>query len=85
MTGGGGPCKRVCGTMGVVVLAVCVELGLSRRVGDSVVLEPLSLVDMVKGVCYSKEFLYTVRSLPRGLYAERASHTGTVADQRTQG
>ena len=28
---------------------------------------------------------HTVRSLPRGLYAERASHTGTVADQRTQG
>ena len=50
--------------MGVVVLAVCVELGLSRRVGNSVVLEPLLLVDMVKGVCYSKEFLYTVRSLP---------------------
>ena len=71
--------------MGVVVLAVCVELGLSRRVGDSVVLEPLSLVDMVKGVCYSKEFLYTVRSLPRGLYAKRASHTGTVAGQRTRG
>ena len=75
----------MCGTMGVVVLAICVELGLSRRVGDSMVLEPLSLVDMVKGVCYSKEFLYTVRSLPRGLYAKRASHTGTVAHQRTQG
>ena len=67
--------------MGVVVLAVCVELGLSRRVGDSVVLELLSLVDMVKGVCYSKEFLYTVRSLPRGLYAKHALHTGTIAGQ----
>ena len=65
--------------MGVVVLAVCVELGLSRRVGDSVVLELLLLVDMVKGVCYSKEFLYTVRSLPRGLYAKCALRTGTVA------
>ena len=75
----------MCWIMGVVVLAICVELGLSRGVGDSVVLELLLLVDMVKGVCYSKEFLYTVRSLPRGLYAERASHTGTVADQRTQG
>ena len=71
----------MCGTMGVVVLAVCMELGLSRRVGDSVVLEPLSLVDMVKGVCYSKEFLYTVRSLPQGLYAEHALHTGTIAGQ----
>ena len=71
--------------MGVVVLAVCVELGLSRRVGNSVVLEPLSLVDMVKGVCYSKEFLYTVRSLPRGLYAGRALRTGTVTDQQTCG
>ena len=71
--------------MGVVVLAVCVELGLSRRVGDSMVLEPLLLVDMIKGVYYSKEFLYTVRSLPRGLYAKRASRTGTVAGQRTQG
>ena len=71
--------------MGVVVLAVCVELGLSRRVGNSVVLELLLLVDMVKGVCYSKEFLYTVRSLPRGLYAERALRTGTVTDQRTRG
>ena len=71
--------------MGVVVLAVCVELGLSRRVGNSVALELILLEDMIKGVCYSKEFLYTVRSLPRGLYAERASHTGTVADQRTQG
>ena len=75
----------MCGTMGVVVLAVCVELGLSRRVGDSMVLELLSLVDMVKGVCYSKEFLYTVRSLPQGLYAERALRTGTVAGQRTRG
>ena len=71
--------------MGVVVLAVCVELGLSRRVGDSVVLELLSLVDMVKGVCYSKEFLYTVKSLPQGLYAKCASRTGTVAGQRTWG
>ena len=71
--------------MGVVVLAVCVELGLSRRVGDSVVLEPLSLVDMVKGVCYSKEFLYTVRSLPRGLYAECSSRTGTLAGKQTRG
>ena len=71
--------------MGVVVLAVCVELGLSRRVGDSVVLEPLSLVDMVKGICYSKEFLYTVRGLPQGLYAECALRTGTVAGQRTCG
>ena len=71
--------------MGVVVLAVCVELGLSKRVGNSVVLEPLLLVDMVKGVCYSKEFLYTVRSLPRGLYAKRALRTGTVAGQRTRG
>ena len=75
----------MCGTKGVVVLAVCVELGLSRRVGNSVALELILLEDMIKGVCYSKEFLYTVRSLPRGLYAERASHTGTVADQRTQG
>ena len=75
----------MCGTMGVVVLAVCVELGLSRRVGDSMVLELLSLVDMVKGVCYSKEFLYTVRSLPRGLYAKRALRTGTVAGQQTRG
>ena len=50
--------------MGVVVLAVCVELGLSRRVGDSVALELILLEDMIKGVCYSKEFLYTVRSLP---------------------
>ena len=71
--------------MGVVVLAICVELGLSRRVGNSVVLEPPSLVDMIKGVCYSKEFLYTVRSLPRGLYAERALRTGTVAGQQTRG
>ena len=71
--------------MGVVVLAACVELGLSRRVGDSVVLEPPLLVDMVKGVCYSKEFLYTVRNLPRGLYAKRASRTGTVAGQQTRG
>ena len=71
--------------MGVVVLAVCVELGLSRRVGDSVVLEPLSLVDMIKGVYYSKEFLYTVRSLPRGLYAKHALRTGTVAGQQTRG
>ena len=71
--------------MGVVVLAVCVELGLSRRVGDSVVLEPLLLVDMIKGVCYSKEFLYTVRSLPQGLCAERALRTGTVAGQQTRG
>ena len=71
--------------MGVVVLAVCVELGLSKRVGDSVVLEPLSLVDMVKGVCYSKEFLYTVKSLPQGLYAKHALRTGTVAGQQTHG
>ena len=71
--------------MGVVVLAVCVELGLSRRVGDSVVLELLSLVDMVKGVCYSKEFLYIVRSLPQGLYTKCALRTGTVAGQRTRG
>ena len=71
--------------MGVVVLAVCVELGLSRRVGDSVVLELLLLVDMVKGVCYSKEFLYTVRSLPQGLYAKHALCTGTVAGQQTRG
>ena len=69
----------------MVVLAVCVELGLSRRVGDSVVLELLLLVDMVKGVCYSKEFLYTVRSLPQGLYAKRALHTGTVAGMQTHG
>ena len=79
MTGGGGPYEWVCGTMGVVVLAICVEPGLSKRVGYSVALEPLSLEDMVKWVCYSKEFLYTVRSLPQGLYAKRALHTGTVA------
>ena len=71
--------------MGVVVLAVCVELELFRRVGDHVVLEPLSLVDMVKGVCYSKEFLYTVRSLPQSLHAKHTLRTGTVAGQQTCG
>ena len=67
--------------MGVVVLAICIVPGLSRRVGDSVSMEPPLLEDMIKGVFYSKEFLYAVRSLPRGLYAKRALHTGTVAGQ----
>ena len=68
----------------MVVLAICVKLGLSRRVGNSVELEPLLLVDIVKRVGYSREFLYTVRSLPQGLSAKHASHTGTVAGMQTQ-
>ena len=59
--------------------------GSNSVIVDNYHTPPILQMTVILDVLVNSNTEMGVRSLPRGLYAERASHTGTVADQRTQG